>query len=109
MYDIKKLIDDLNALLKSGEFDRYIHDATFPNFKNLSPNTRLSFNFPLTALVGMNGIGKTSLLHAMYGMPQNSSTSQYWFPTALDPMKQGVEEGPNRYFYTHWIKPLKKF
>lgn len=64
------------------------------------------FDFPLTALVGANGIGKSSLLHALWGMPFGYSTSKFWFATDLDPI-EGNQKDPQRYFYGHWHDEVK--
>lgn len=82
---------------------KYISHIRFPRFKNLRPDARIDFNFPVTALVGPNGCGKTSALHAMYGAPRGKSTSDYWFATDLDPIAEGNGE-VNRFIYGHWLK-----
>jgi predicted ATPase len=78
----------------------YIRYIRFPRFKNLAPNARLDLNFPLTALIGPNGSGKTTVLHALYGAPKGQSTSDYWFSTACDPIEEGGGE-VSRYIYGH--------
>jgi len=78
----------------------YIRHIRFPRFKNLSANARLELDFPLTALIGPNGSGKTTVLHALYGAPKGKSTSDYWFSTACDPIEEGAGE-VNRYIYGH--------
>lgn len=40
-------------------------------------------------LVGKNGTGKSSVLQAIYGCPQNKSTGDYWFSTDVDPIEDG--------------------
>jgi predicted ATPase len=78
----------------------YIRYIRFPRFKNLATNARLELDFPVTALIGPNGSGKTSVLHALYGAPKGQSTSDYWFSTACDPIEEGAGE-VNRYIYGH--------
>ncbi|HEV5165425.1 TPA: ATP-binding protein [Streptococcus pneumoniae] len=56
----------------------------FPHYKSLSLNSRINFNFPITLLVGRNGVNKTSILQALYGSPANKSVSEYWFSTNVD-------------------------
>jgi predicted ATPase len=98
---IVELINTLKGFKPGGALKNYINYVVFPKFKNLEPGTRVDFSFPFTALVGANGIGKSSLLHAMWGMPYGYSTSKFWFSTELDPI-QGGQKDPQRYFYGHW-------
>jgi len=105
---MESLIRKLEGMSINNHFDCYIKDATFPNFKNIVPSTRISFDFPVTFLVGGNGSGKSSILHALWGMPFRYSTSRFWFSTAVDPIEEGGEFGINRYWYTHWCKQLGK-
>ncbi|CAJ0727676.1 MULTISPECIES: ATP-dependent nuclease [Ralstonia] len=94
---IAKLVAALTHFKPGAPLKNYIAYAVFPKFKNLEEGTRIDFNFPLTALVGPNGIGKSSVLHALWGMPYKYSTSKFWFETALDPIGH-----PQTYFYGHW-------
>lgn len=102
-------IEVSRKLLDSGQLDKYIRYAVFPKFKNLAPRSRIDFEFPLTAIIGPNGSGKSSILHAMYGMPYRSSTSRFWFSTSLDPISETGGDGPNRYFYSHYIHDIKEW
>ena len=104
--DLNKLIDAVGKFRPGSPLDKYISDAVFPNFKNIEPGTRISFDFPLTALVGANGSGKSSILHALWGMPKRYSTSRFWFSTAVDPIAEGSTGGINRYYYSHWVSSL---
>lgn len=103
------LIRKLEGMSIEKHFDAFISDATFPNFKNIAPSTQIKFEFPITFLVGGNGSGKSSILHAMWGMPYRYSTSRFWFSTAVDPIDEGGKYGINRYWYTHWCKDLKAY
>jgi predicted ATPase len=98
---IHKLIEALKGFKPGGTLKHYITHATFPKFKVIEPGTRVDFEFPLTALVGANGIGKTSLLHALWGMPYGYSTSKFWFATDLDPIESNQKD-LQRYFYGYW-------
>ncbi|MFW3174047.1 hypothetical protein EX530_05030 [Xanthomonas phaseoli] len=100
-----KLSDEIASLEKSrGKYDRifpgYITHIRFPRFKNIADGTRVDFTFPITALVGSNGSGKTSVLNALYGAPAGKSTGQYWFSTKVDPIEEG-EGSPSRFIYGH--------
>ena len=98
---IEKLVQTLKGFKPGKPLKHYITHATFPKFKAIEPGTRVDFDFPLTALVGANGIGKSSLLHALWGMPFGYSTSKFWFATDLDPI-EGNQKDPQRYFYGFW-------
>lgn len=99
-------LDELVAalrLFKPGTpLQNYITHIRFPRFKNIKANAKITFDFPVTALVGTNGSGKTSALHALYGAPLGQSTSEFWFSTVVDPIEEGAGE-PNRYVYGHWL------
>jgi hypothetical protein len=102
-HEIASLVETLRKFKPGAPLKHYIAYATFPKFKNIEPGTRVDFEFPLTALVGANGIGKTSLLHALWGMPYGYSTSKFWFETDLDPI-EGNRKDAQRYFYGHWSR-----
>lgn len=87
-------------------FPSYITHIRFPRYKNMAAGTRVDFDFPVTALVGSNGSGKTSVLNALYGAPNRKSTGEYWFSTEVDPIVEG-EGSPNRFIYGHYNKSFK--
>ncbi|MGF6556417.1 putative ATPase [Pseudomonas sp. S30_BP2TU TE3576] len=99
---IRELTEAVKKLSPGKPLLNYITHARFPNFKGLEKNAELDFPFALTALVGANGIGKSSVLHALYGMPDGQSTAKYWFATAVDPIEVKVVRDPPRYVYGHW-------
>ncbi|WP_354691893.1 AAA family ATPase [Phytobacter sp. RSE-02] len=103
---ILELISEINLKNKYSYFKGYIAYAHFPNFKGLEPSARIEFNFPFTAVVGANGIGKSSILHALFGMPDGYSTAKFWFSTALDPIIS-INKNPPRYIYGHWHEEFK--
>ena len=90
-----KLIKRISEDYEDNKYMNYIKYIQFPKYKNLTDGSRIEFNFPLTMLVGKNGTGKSSVLQAIYGCPQNKSTGDYWFSTDVDP----IEDGKNKYFY----------
>lgn len=109
MVDLK---DELKSLEKNREkyhkvFPGYITHIRFPRYKNIAPNVRIDFSFPVTALVGINGSGKTSVLNALYGAPMKQSTGNYWFSTEVDPIEEG-EGSPNRFIYGHYNSGFKQ-
>lgn len=105
--DLEKLIAEAKKFDPDKPTDGFIREATFTNFKNIEPGTKLAFRFPITAIVGANGTGKSSILHALWGMPRGYSTSRFWFSTAVDPIAAG--DTPPSYWYEHWIPKLKTF
>ena len=100
---IKKVRDDFIA----GEFDKFIHDVSFPKFKNFAPNSKVVFSYPISVVVGPNGGGKSSILQAVWGMPQGHSTSRFWFSTPVDPI-EALKGDQHRYWYTHYIKAIDR-
>lgn len=82
-------------------FPGYITHIRFPRYKNIEDGTRIDFTFPITALVGSNGSGKTSVLNALYGAPAGQSTGHYWFSTQVDPIEEG-DGSPSRFIYGHY-------
>ncbi|WP_432778126.1 AAA family ATPase [Burkholderia gladioli pv. alliicola] len=107
MTPIQKLIAAVEKQFNSQEFDKFVHDVTFPKFKSFAPGTRIEFRFPITVVVGPNGGGKSSLLHAAWGMPLKHSTSRFWFSTPVDPIDNNGKNR-NRYWYSHYIKSIRK-
>ena len=103
---IAELVETIRKFKAGKPLKHYISHAVFPRFKNIEPGTRIDFPFPLTALVGANGIGKSSLLHALWGMPLGYSTHKFWFSTELDPIAT-QKRSPQRYFYGHWNESFK--
>ncbi len=109
--EIKKITEYVQTLEEMSEkisklFPGYIYHIRFPRFKNLAAHTCINFDFPVTALVGQNGSGKTSVLNALYGAPFGKSTGEYWFSTSVDPIKEG-DGSPNRFIYGHYNSHLK--
>jgi len=81
-------IETLLKMKAGGAFASYIDYIRFPHYKNLRPNTKISFNFPLTVLIGQNGTGKSGTLQAMYGAPRDYSVGNFWFSTEIDPIQE---------------------
>lgn len=87
--------------------EKYIVYARFPNFKNIERNAEIYFEFPFTAIVGANGSGKSSILYALFGMPDGFSTSRFWFSTDLDPIVTAAVRDPPRSICGHWHSGYK--
>lgn len=103
---IQQTIDEIRREFDNNKFDKFIHDINFPKFKNFVKNTKIEFKFPITILVGPNGGGKTSILHALYGMPLDHSTAKYWIATSLDEIDK--KDGNHRYWYTYFNATLNE-
>ena len=84
--EIAGLVYDLWGMKKGTGFRPYLDFVQFPKYRNFSPDLQVSFNFPLTVIVGRNGTGKSSLLQALSGAPSDSSPGTWWFGTPLDPI-----------------------
>ncbi|HDX9578395.1 TPA: AAA family ATPase [Bacillus pseudomycoides] len=103
------LIKTLQQIFDRNKFGKFIHKITFPYYKNYLSNTTISFQFPFTVFVGRNGCGKSSALHALYGMPKGFSTEEFWFSTDLDPIKESSDGNRHCYFYEYYDgKELKQ-
>jgi predicted ATPase len=96
--EIEDLILKINKAFKSGQFLNYIEHIRFPFYKNLEPDSKIDFDFPLTLFTGQNGSGKSSTLHAIFGAPDGYSTGNFWFSTKVDPIEEG-EGSPNCFIY----------
>lgn len=83
------------------KFPNYIESIRFPHYKGIEKGERLDFEYPFTVIVGPNGCGKTSILHALYGCPLGNSTTDFWFSTEVDPIKHNLEYGPPRFIYRY--------
>lgn len=102
---INKLKKTFKHDLSFENFPDFITDIHFPCFKGLAPNSEISFNFPLTVLVGENGCGKSSVLQALETAPEGSSYSQKWFSTRVDPIP---EEPRPAFWYSYNSSEAKK-
>ncbi len=102
---INKLKKTFKHDISFENFPDFITDIHFPCFKGLAPNSEISFNFPLTVLVGENGCGKSSVLQALETAPEGSSYSQKWFSTRVDPIP---EEPRPAFWYSYNSSEAKK-
>lgn len=108
MMDLQTELDSLEAMRPNIHrlFPAYITHIRFPHYKNMAHGTRVDFPFPITALVGSNGSGKTSVLNALYGAPQRFSAGEFWFSTKVDPIEER-QDNPNRFIYGHYSHGFK--
>ncbi|PJM72476.1 hypothetical protein CS006_10135 [Bifidobacterium primatium] len=93
-------MDDFDILKRKNQEDffPFISYVCFPHFKNLSIGARINFTYPITAIVGPNGVNKSSILRALQGAPNGYNIGRYWFETALDPIEE-ADNGKQRYYY----------
>lgn len=73
-------------LFEKKQLEPFIRHIRFPHYKNLAPNTKLEFSYPITAIVGANGTNKSSVLKALYGAPGDYNLGTLWFSTKIDPI-----------------------
>ncbi len=85
---------------KHAVFKKFINYIRFPYFKNLKQDLKIEFNYPITFLIGGNGVGKSSILHAIYGAPKNYTVANFWFNTALDPIKD-INDNRHCFVYSY--------
>ncbi len=84
--DLKGIITTISRIKTTNNFAKYINFIRFPFYRNLDLDTLINFDFPLTVFIGQNGCGKSSCLHALYGMPQGKTPYEFWFDTKVDPI-----------------------
>lgn len=105
----ENLLNDISTRFNSPKrnklFPDFISDIHFPYFKGLERNSVVSFNYPLTVLVGENGCGKSSVLQALENSIEGKSFSQRWFSTSVDPIPSN--ERPC-FWYTYFNAEAKK-
>lgn len=104
---IEKKFNSIYGKNKKESYEPYIRTIRFPKYKKLDPNSEINFTFPLTVLVGENGCNKTSVLQAIYGVPENQSVSKYWFSTEVDKIKD-IQTDPSCFVYSYFHKGAKK-
>lgn len=108
MKTASELINAIQKSFENGDFDKFVSKIVFPKFKSFAPNSEIKFRFPVSIIVGPNGGGKSSVLHAAWGMQNDFSTSRFWFSTPVDPIDCLSEiDDRNRYWYEHYIKEAK--
>lgn len=73
----------------------------------MEPNTQINFTHPFTVFVGQNGCGKSSALTGLAGAPNKTSVGNYWFSTAVDPIKEGVGR-PNCLIFKYFNKEANR-
>lgn len=82
---INKSLAKIDQMHKQGVFSTFIDAIHFPKYRSFDAASTLAFDYPITALVGQNGTGKTSILRALESAPGGKSLGNWWFGTVLDP------------------------
>lgn len=86
----------------SSDFLPYIEEIRFPAYKTLEHNLKISFEWPITALVGPNGTNKSSILQAISAAPEGRSLAPFWFSTEVDDIDAGFQKGTlHRFIYKY--------
>ncbi|MFB9246079.1 AAA family ATPase [Massilia antarctica] len=104
---MSSLQQQLSQMHVAKQFEPFITHIRFPKYKNLAPNTRIEFNHPITVIVGANGTNKSSVLRALYGVPDYSNLGMLWFSTSIDPIEEGDGER-NCFIYGHFNQDAKR-
>lgn len=97
-------ITSIISMKSHGAFQKYIDFIHFPFYRNMEINSRINFDFPLTAIVGQNGCGKSSVLHAIFGMPQGKTPYNFWFDTKIDPIIYFDDESRRHSFWYQYTE-----
>lgn len=85
-------ISRIKGMMRGRRFSPYLKKITFPNYKNFQKSLEVSFDFPITVLIGKNGCGKTSILKSLYASVDGKSLGDLWFETAIDSIEKKEEE-----------------
>jgi predicted ATPase len=104
MNNIIENIRTITSIKEHGKFLKYIDFIRFPYYRNMEIHSQINFDFPLTVIVGQNGCGKSSLLHAIYGMPQKHTPYRFWFDTKVDPIEYYNDEKMRHSFWYQYAE-----
>lgn len=88
-------------MLNNKKLEPFICHIRFPQYKNLAPDTKIEFSYPISVLVGANGTNKSSVLRALYGAPEHNNLGTLWFSTSIDPIDE-TGEAPSCFIYGYW-------
>ncbi|HFI0121480.1 TPA: AAA family ATPase [Streptococcus suis] len=101
----KVLINELTEMFKHKQiFYPFIEHIRFPKYKALEQDSKITFSYPVTLLVGQNGGNKTSILQALYGAPKGKSIGEYWFSTKVDEIKDGKGIDRQCFIYGYYLE-----
>lgn len=101
MGDLETTLKHIKGMYKSGSFEPYLKFIEFSSFKNFEERTRLTLNYPITALVGGNGTNKSSILKALESCCPDKIISNRWFSTHVD----AISHDPvPQFWYAHDLR-----
>ena len=93
---------ELRSKFNGRQAEPAITEIRFPRYKALTADLKITFTFPITALVGANGSNKSSILHALQAAPEGRSIADFWFSTSVDKIEERLsEEERHRFIYTY--------
>ena len=95
----QNLIEVIHQIKAARKFKSYIDFIRFPFYRNIEIDTNIVFDFPLTVLIGQNGSGKSSCLHALWGAPKGKTPYNFWFDTQVDPISYYNEQRKRHSFW----------
>ncbi len=80
-----------------------IEKICFVEYKNIVPTSTVEFprnkDFAdINIFIGKNGVGKSSILHAIYGCTNGAVVSDFWFDSAID---QSNKNDKPQYWYEY--------
>lgn len=84
----------VRQLMDANKLEPFVRHIRFPYFRNLEQNSRIDFLFPFTAIVGINGTNKSSVLRAIQSTPGQNSLGLYWFSTSTDEISDRGNDKP---------------
>ena len=97
----RNVVDEISRMFTEDIFHPYIKFIEFSNFKNFQEKSRLTFEFPITVLVGGNGTNKSSVLKALESCCPDKIISNRWFSTDVD----AISHDPvPQFWYAHDLK-----
>ncbi len=99
MMNVAQQIEKIIKIKKANQLKFYIDFLRFPYFHSIELNSTINFDFPLTIFIGQNGCGKSTCLHAAYGMPEGNTPSTFWFSTSVDPIQYYDDERKRHSFW----------
>lgn len=84
MSDVNENLEKISQMFKAESFEPFIKFIEFSSFKNFNEKSRITFTYPITALVGGNGTNKSSVLKALESCCPDKIISNRWFSTDVD-------------------------
>ncbi|MBO1401728.1 hypothetical protein BVH62_18900 [Vibrio cholerae] len=86
-------IKKIDELYSKGVIKNQLEYLMINNFRQFGESSNVSFDHPLTILVGKNGSGKSTLLKLIMSMAKGRTPNDYFFETEWDKFKgQGSSE-----------------